>query len=301
VSWGAFTPWLLAVGLAEGVGGVDAILYPATVGLGRFTYYQCGSLGFVALMLVLCVVIVARRRYLGRRGLEDGAPALYATIAVLALLLVKTGAPSYHMLLPTVLAFTLCRVLPRWAYVVVTAGLSTTTALSMYGMGAYWLSAHPQWDVGVYDPDWWLTRVTIEAMSPPIVVTAAALVNTDVLAILLGFAVKRPVRGRRRLLAGRSQLPAAAAGQLAPGQQVRVRFSGSRSVRMLVPPGAVLRRGELTAVYVAAPQGGFVLKAVRLGADHGAAGVEVVAGLRPDDQVALDPVRAGLAGARAAR
>lgn len=99
----------------------------------------------------------------------------------------------------------------------------------------------------------------------------------------------------------RLELPGAVAGQLAPGQQVRVRFSGSQSVRMLVPPGAVLRRGELTAVYVAASQGGFVLKAVRLGADHGAAGVEVLAGLRPEDQVAVDPVRAGLAGARAAR
>ena len=60
---------------------------------------------------------------------------------------------------------------------------------------------------------------------------------------------------------------------------------------------AVLRRGELTAVYVASNQG-FVLKAIRLGADHGAQGVEVLAGLSDADQVALAPVRAGLAGAR---
>ena len=45
---------------------------------------------------------------------------------------------------------------------------------------------------------------------------------------------------------------------------------------------------------------GFALKAVRLGPDHGSAGIEVLAGLGPDDRVALDPVRAGLAGARAA-
>jgi RND family efflux transporter MFP subunit len=98
----------------------------------------------------------------------------------------------------------------------------------------------------------------------------------------------------------RLQLPAAVAAQLAPGQQVRVRFAGSEAVRMLVPAGAVLRRGELTAVYVASPQGRFVLKAVRVGAEHGAAGTEVLAGLRADDMVATDPVRAGLAGARAA-
>jgi RND family efflux transporter MFP subunit len=97
----------------------------------------------------------------------------------------------------------------------------------------------------------------------------------------------------------RLQLPATAAAQVAPGQQVRVRFAGSEAVRMLVPSAAVLRRGELTAVYVASAQGAFVLQAVRLGADHGSAGVEVLAGLRPDDLVAVDPVRAGLAGARA--
>jgi len=99
----------------------------------------------------------------------------------------------------------------------------------------------------------------------------------------------------------RLQLPPAAAGQLAPGQQVRVRFSSNEAMRLLVPAGAVLRRGELTAVYVAAPQGGFALKAVRLGAEHGSAGVEVLAGLRAEDLVAVDPVRAGLAGARAVR
>jgi hypothetical protein len=43
-----------------------------------------------------------------------------------------------------------------------------------------------------------------------------------------------------------------------------------------------------------------VLKAVRLGADHGAAGVEVLAGLGGAELVALDPVKAGLAGARPA-
>ena len=96
----------------------------------------------------------------------------------------------------------------------------------------------------------------------------------------------------------RLELPVAAAKVLLPGQQVRVRFAGSQAERMVVPGAAILRRGELTAVYVVSGTG-FVLKAVRLGADHGAAGVEVVAGLMAGDQVALDPVRAGLAGAQA--
>lgn len=95
----------------------------------------------------------------------------------------------------------------------------------------------------------------------------------------------------------RLELPTAGAGGLVPGQQVRVRFVGGASDRMVVPAAAVMRRGELTAVYVAAGQG-FALRAVRLGTDHGMAGVEVLAGLSAGDSVALDPVRAGLSGAR---
>ena len=60
----------------------------------------------------------------------------------------------------------------------------------------------------------------------------------------------------------------------------------------------MLRRGELTAVYVA--QGdGFVLRAVRVG--PAAAGrVDVLAGLAANERVAIDAVRAGLQGARPA-
>jgi RND family efflux transporter MFP subunit len=87
---------------------------------------------------------------------------------------------------------------------------------------------------------------------------------------------------------------------LLPGQNVRVFFAGAATAsaapsRLTVPTAAVLRRGELTAVY-AAQQGQFVLKAVRLGTAQAGA-VEVLAGLKPGERVALDPVRAGLAGA----
>jgi hypothetical protein len=64
----------------------------------------------------------------------------------------------------------------------------------------------------------------------------------------------------------------------------------------VVPSAAVLRRGELTAVYVA--QGSrFVLRAVRAGADRGPSGVEVLAGLQAGERIAADAVRAGLADA----
>lgn len=89
-----------------------------------------------------------------------------------------------------------------------------------------------------------------------------------------------------------------------PGQTLRVMAAGlpaqdAATARPLLPAEAVLRRGELTAVYVATPQG-FVLRAVRVG--PAAAGrVEVFAGLAAGERVATDPVRAGLQGARAAQ
>lgn len=97
----------------------------------------------------------------------------------------------------------------------------------------------------------------------------------------------------------RLELPAAVSKGLLPGQQVRVRFAAGQSQRLMIPGAAVLRRGELTAVYVVEDKG-FVLKAIRLGAEHGAQGVEVLAGLSDTDRVALDPLRAGLSGAQAA-
>lgn len=99
----------------------------------------------------------------------------------------------------------------------------------------------------------------------------------------------------------RLDLAADAAAGLVPGQQVQVRLLAGKVQRLTVPSDAVFRRGEMTAVYVArdnATAPGFVLRAVRLGADQGAAGHEVLAGLAGGERVALDPVRAGLAGAR---
>ena len=90
--------------------------------------------------------------------------------------------------------------------------------------------------------------------------------------------------------------PSATAGLL-PGQQVRVRFTGGEAQRMMVPQRALLRRGELSAVYVAADKV-FNLRPVRLGRDLGPAGVEILAGISTDDTIATDAVRAGLLGAR---
>lgn len=96
----------------------------------------------------------------------------------------------------------------------------------------------------------------------------------------------------------RLELPAGAAGAR-PGQTVRVQARGAAQAtpgtRATLPAAALLRRGELTAVYVAQAQG-FVLRAVRVGPALGGQ-VEVLAGVAAGERVALDPIRAGLAGA----
>lgn len=97
-------------------------------------------------------------------------------------------------------------------------------------------------------------------------------------------------------LTWKMDVPAAAAAQMMPGQQTRVRFVGGTAQRMVVPQAAVLRRGELTGVYVASDKG-FVLKAVRLGPQRGD-GLEVLAGLKAGDAVAVNAIQAGLAGAQ---
>lgn len=93
----------------------------------------------------------------------------------------------------------------------------------------------------------------------------------------------------------RLELPIKESEGLVPGQQVRVRFSASSTAQthalITAPNAAIVRRGELTGVYV---QTGttFSLRAIRIGQSAGADSTEVLAGLRAGEVVALDPVRA---------
>ena len=70
---------------------------------------------------------------------------------------------------------------------------------------------------------------------------------------------------------------------------------------VVIPAAAVLRRGELTAVYAADGEGGFTLRQIRLGRTlPGDAAVEVLSGLTGDETLALDPVQAGIQARTAA-
>ena len=94
----------------------------------------------------------------------------------------------------------------------------------------------------------------------------------------------------------RLDLPEAAG--LMPGQYARARIVTGRARTLAVPEVAVLRRSEVTAVYVIDAKGRAQLRQVRVGETAGNGLVEVLAGLNAGERVALDPVRAGIEASR---
>jgi RND family efflux transporter MFP subunit len=84
-------------------------------------------------------------------------------------------------------------------------------------------------------------------------------------------------------------------GQFAlyPGMFVKVAFVIGDAERLLVPTQALLRRSEVTGVYVVSDEGDVRLRQVRAGNTFDDR-TEILAGLAAGERVALDPVRAGI-------
>lgn len=81
---------------------------------------------------------------------------------------------------------------------------------------------------------------------------------------------------------------------LFPGMLVKAAFPVDREQALTVSAASVVRRSEVTGVYVVDDQGRVGLRHVRLGKTHGDR-VRVLAGLEAGEQVALDPIQAGIA------
>jgi RND family efflux transporter MFP subunit len=90
-------------------------------------------------------------------------------------------------------------------------------------------------------------------------------------------------------------LPADVRG-IYPGIYARAHFVTGRTSALLVPRAAVLQRSEVTAVYVVGESQLPQLRQIRLGTAGDEHFVEVLAGLRPGERVALEPVKAGMKG-----
>ena len=87
-----------------------------------------------------------------------------------------------------------------------------------------------------------------------------------------------------------------------PGIYARAHFVTGRKPALLVPREAVVRRSEVTAVYVVpepgAPQARPQLRQVRLGTAGDERAIEVLAGLRAGERVALEPLKAAMQDSR---
>ncbi|HEX4943493.1 MAG TPA: efflux RND transporter periplasmic adaptor subunit [Usitatibacteraceae bacterium] len=92
----------------------------------------------------------------------------------------------------------------------------------------------------------------------------------------------------------RLDLPIDATGLL-PGVFARAHFATGKAPRLMVPRTAVLRRSEVTAVYVVDGKGVPQLRQVRIGSAADEKSVEILAGLRAGEKVAIEPVKAGMA------
>jgi multidrug efflux pump subunit AcrA (membrane-fusion protein) len=94
----------------------------------------------------------------------------------------------------------------------------------------------------------------------------------------------------------RLELPEDARG-VYPGVFARAHFTVGRAPRLLAPRAAVFQRSELTGAYVIDDKGLPRLRQIRLGSAGDQNSVEVLAGLKPGERVALEPIKAGMAGA----
>lgn len=79
---------------------------------------------------------------------------------------------------------------------------------------------------------------------------------------------------------------------LYPGMFVKVAFSVGEKPYLAVPTGAVVRRSEVTGVYVVDQDGSVRFRQLRLGRDMPGDLTVVLAGLEAGERIALDPVAA---------
>lgn len=91
----------------------------------------------------------------------------------------------------------------------------------------------------------------------------------------------------------RVDLPADLKG-IYPGMFARAHFSIGRAQKLLIPASAVVRRSEVAAVYVVDAKEQISFRQIRLGEPVGQSEVEVLSGLVQGEQVALEPIKAGI-------
>jgi RND family efflux transporter MFP subunit len=80
-----------------------------------------------------------------------------------------------------------------------------------------------------------------------------------------------------------------------PGVYARAHFATGTAKKLVLPSATIVRRSEVSGVYVIDAKGNAHFRQVRLGEPAGEGYREVLAGVVPGEKVALEPVKAGMA------
>ena len=78
-----------------------------------------------------------------------------------------------------------------------------------------------------------------------------------------------------------------------PGMHTKIGFVTGTAKRLLVPRSAVVKRGEVTALYIKGKHG-IVMRQIRTGREYGDGQIEILSGLSNGETVFLDPHQATL-------
>ncbi len=88
----------------------------------------------------------------------------------------------------------------------------------------------------------------------------------------------------------RADLPADLPAGVVPGTAAKIRVPLGAARKLVMPAGALIRRGELTAAHVVGTDGAVQLRQVRVGPAFEGGVVEVLAGLSEGERVQLNPL-----------
>jgi RND family efflux transporter MFP subunit len=153
--------------------------------------------------------------------------------------------------------------------------------------------------VTVFDPrELRVTATVAQAVLPKIDVTRPVRIEVpalDTTLVALRATVIPLADARTHTTRIRLDLPQT--GGLLPGQFARATFAVGSTRALAVPSTAIVRRGEVTAVYVVDANGRPQLRQVRTGEAAGDGFVDILAGLAPGETIAANPVQAGMAPA----
>ena len=168
-----------------GLDGIDRILSTSELQvIGPISAHTVGTL-----LAASAVALIAAAYFFRARTADMRPIVLVLSAAAMAFFTLNTATPTYHFVLPLALVIASRAALPRWAYIGAVTALSVTSLVSMYAMGAYWLTQHPTWSLGLYSPENPVSAFVATLPGEDWVLSGLALTNLLVMTLLAVFSL----------------------------------------------------------------------------------------------------------------